>query len=204
MNFEIETASYKDAKDLAEIYAHYVKNTAVTFEYDVPTSEEFALRINNTLCKYPFIKAKADGKTVGFAYASSFHSREAYQFSAEISVYMHHMYRGSGGGRLLYSNLEQLLYAQHVTNLYACIACTEREDKYLTDASIRFHERMGYRSVGRLRNCGYKFGAWYDIVYMEKICFPRKVPAEKFISFADLRRTAGAEKNTCADKKEDI
>lgn len=186
MNFDIKTASSGDAASLARIYAYYVNNTAVTFEYDAPSSEEFKLRIINTLNKYPFLKAEANGIPVGYAYASPFHNRAAYQFSAELSVYMHPEYRGHGGGKLLYSKLERILYAQRVTNLYACIAYTERRDEYLNDTSVRFHERMGYRMVGKLSGCGYKFGAWYDIVYMEKYCFPRKKPSEQFIPFPDI------------------
>lgn len=68
----------------------------------------------------------------------------------------------------MYEILENILKRQNVLNMYACIACTEQEDKYLTNASVRFHEKMGFKTAGKFNKCGYKFNNWYDMVWMEK------------------------------------
>lgn len=186
MNVVIRLAAPADAAELLNIYSFYVKNTAVSFECEVPTLKDFTIRIENTLKKYPYLVAENDGNIVGYAYASAFRSRSAYKFSAEVSVYIDPGCRRAGIGKLLYTKLEELLYAQRVTNLYACIAYTERNDEYLTDASVHFHEHMGYRLVGKLTGCGYKFGNRYDILYMEKFCYPEITSTEEFIPFPEL------------------
>ena len=89
----IRSASPDDAERLLEIYAPYVAETASSFEYDVPTVEEFRGRIENTLLKYPYLVADEDGRAVGYCYAGRFHSREAYLHSVEVSIYIDRNYR---------------------------------------------------------------------------------------------------------------
>ena len=169
MSLEIRHVTANDADKLLEIYAPYVTETAITFEYDVPTADEFTERIRSTLEKYPYIAAVQDGKIIGYAYAGVFKNRAAYDYDVEVTVYIKKEHRRSGVGRILYAELERLLKKQGITNLYACIACTETEDEYLTNDSVKFHERMGYRLIGTFRQCGYKYNRWYDMVWMEKI-----------------------------------
>ena len=164
----IRKASISDAEELLTIYTDYVLNSAVTFEYDVPTKEEFENRIEHTLEKYPYLVAVQEDKILGYAYASQFHTRAAYQWNAETSIYVKKKQRQTGIGRMLYTHLEQALKAQGVLNLNACIAYTECEDEHLTNASVKFHEKMGYSIAGRFHQCGYKFDQWYDMVWMEK------------------------------------
>lgn len=95
----IRTASEKDAASLLEIYAYYVSNTAVTFEYDVPSQEDFRDRIACTLNKYPYLVAEIDGEIVGYSYAGSFNSRAAYEHSAEVSVYVRRDRKKQGIGK---------------------------------------------------------------------------------------------------------
>lgn len=182
----IRTAAFDDAPALLEIYAPYVRNTAVTFEYEVPSIEEFAGRIAHTLERFPYLTAQKDGQIIGYAYASPFHSRAAYAWSVEVSIYVALGFCGQGIGRELYRILEDILKKQNVLNLYACIACTETEDEYLTNASLRFHEHMGYRINGTFPKCGRKFGRWYDMVWMEKIIGEHKTDTPPIISFRDL------------------
>lgn len=169
IDLEIREAALQDAGRLLEIYAPYVERTAVSFEYDVPTVEEFRRRIEQTTQRYPYLVALAGGRIVGYAYAGQFHSRAAYRFSAELSVYVDRDMRGRGIGRALYAELEERLRQMGVLNLYACIAYNDDDDEFLTKDSVYFHEKMGYRLIGRFNQCGCKFGRWYDIVYMEKI-----------------------------------
>ena len=87
----------------------------------------------------------------------------------EISIYIKENKRKTGLGRKLYEAIEKISKAQNITNLNACIACPNVEDRYLTRNSIEFHRHMGYKTVGKFHQCGYKFGRWYDVVWMEKI-----------------------------------
>lgn len=165
----IRNASTADAARLREIYSYYVEKTAITFEYDVPTLGEFEGRIKKTLAKYPYLVAENDGVVVGYAYAGTFVGRAAYDRSAEVSIYLDREAQGQGAGRLLYQELESRLAQMNLTNLYACIGVpAEKDDEFLTFNSMQFHEHMGYRLAGRFSKCGYKFGRWYHMVWMEK------------------------------------
>ena len=165
----IRTAVRQDAEALLQIYAPYVKNTAITFEYDVPSVEEFARRISKVLQKYPYLVAEVNGEPVGYAYAGPFKERAAYDWAVETTVYVREDMKKSGIGRALYTALEEALAAQGILNLNACIAFPENEDEYLTRDSVKFHERMGFETAGRFHKCGCKFGRWYDMVWMEKL-----------------------------------
>ncbi len=174
-----------DAKELLAIYAPYVASTAVSFECAAPTEDEFRRRIEAISAEYPYIAAISDGRIVGYAYASSFHAREAYRHTCETSIYVDAEYHEKGIGKRLYSELEKLLVSQNVFVAYACVTTTEREDDpYLTDASVRFHGKVGYSVIGRHEKCGYKFGRWYGIVWMEKVLSERPSSPEPFIPFS--------------------
>ncbi|MGN1030519.1 MAG: GNAT family N-acetyltransferase, partial [Butyricicoccaceae bacterium] len=165
----VRLAERRDAQALREIYAPYVEGTAVTFEYEVPSVQEFADRIGHVLTKYPYLVAETDGRPVGYAYAGAFKERAAYGWAVEVSIYVRQDAKRQGIGARLYEVLERVLAAQNILNLNACIACPAGEaDEYLTRDSVRFHRRMGYRLVGEFHACGYKFGRWYHMVWMEK------------------------------------
>ncbi len=165
----IRDAKETDAKAIQAIYAPYVEQTAVTFEYSVPSEEEFRKRIETVKQKYPWIVAEADGKIVGYAYASAFKERAAYQWAVETSIYVDRSMKRCGIGRQLHEALEQRLKAQGILNMNACISFIETEDEYLTQDSVRFHEQLGYNKVAHFHLCGKKFGRWYDMIWMEKI-----------------------------------
>ena len=165
----IRNAEISDAERILEIYAYYVKYTAITFEYDVPTLEEFQGRMRSTLQKYPYIVIEQDGVIAGYAYAGAFVHRAAYDWSCEMTIYLDHAVQKHGLGRILYDEMEQRLGRMGILNLYACIGYPETEDEYLTNNSAEFHAHLGYRRVGEFRNCGYKFGRWYHMVWMEKL-----------------------------------
>lgn len=187
MSIEIKPVTPADTKKLLEIYTPYVTETAVTFEYDVPTTDEFKTRIENILEKYPYIAAVENNIIIGYAYAGVFKARAAYNYDVEVTIYIKKEHRRSGVGKILYAELERLLKKQGITNLYACIACTENEDEYLTNDSVKFHERMGYRLVGTFKQCGYKYSRWYDMVWMEKIIGEHLAEQPEIIKYADLK-----------------
>lgn len=168
-NVKIRSVSISDAKELLEIYAPYVIDTAITFEYEVPLLEEFEKRIIKIQEKYPYLVAEADGEIIGYAYATSFHPRAAYGWCAEMAIYLQKDKRQLGIGTKLYEALEARLKEMGILNLYACIGYAPVEDEYLTNASVIFHEKLGYKINGHFTKCGYKFGRWYDMVWMEKM-----------------------------------
>lgn len=184
---KIRIATAEDAKELLEIYAPYVEKTAITFEYEVPSVEGFRERILHVLKKYPYIVAESDGQILGYAYAGVFKERAAYGWSVETTIYVRENQKGKGVGRRLYEALEWILAMQNILNLNACIACTKSEDEYLTNSSVQFHEHMGYRLVGEFRKCGYKFGRWYDMVWMEKHIGDHKENPEEVKTFAEVK-----------------
>lgn len=164
----IRIATAEDASALLQIYAPYVKNTAITFEYNVPSEDEFRKRIECILSRYPYLVAEIDGEIVGYAYATAFHERPAYGWGVETSIYVKQDMKKRGIGKALYMELERLLALQNILNLNACIAYPETEDEYLTKNSVSFHQHLGYRLVGEFYKCGFKFNRWYNVVWMEK------------------------------------
>ncbi|WP_334330424.1 GNAT family N-acetyltransferase [Companilactobacillus sp. HBUAS59699] len=158
---KIRSARVSDAQTLLNIYSPYVLDTTITFENDVPTIEEFAERIETISEKYPYLVAEKDGKILGYAYASAYNVRSAYQWTAETSIYVDGDAKGEGIGKLLYQKLETYLTEQGVVNLLACIT----EDN---QGSVKFHEKLGYDYIGKFKKVGFKFGRWLDIVWMQK------------------------------------
>ena len=185
----IRAAAAEDAASIQKIYAPYVEKTAVTFEYEAPGVDEIRRRIVHTLREYPYLVAVEQGEIVGYAYAGPFYPRAAYRHSAEVSIYLDAKQQKKGIGTRLYRELETRLLRQNVYVVYACIAASERgEDEHLTDASLCFHEKMGYTLAGKHRLCGYKFKKWYSVVWMEKSLSPRPEQPEAFIPFSELGR----------------
>lgn len=178
-DLKIRIATPDDAAALLAIYAPYVERTTITFEYDVPTLADFTARIAHTLERYPYLVACLDGEPVGYAYAGAFKSRAAYDHAVELSVYVKDGMHGHGIGKALYAALEALLKRQNVTNLNACIT-------YPGVGSVQFHEKLGYTSVAHFHKCGYKFGKWIDMIWMEKFLTAHTENPLPFVPFPAL------------------
>ena len=183
----IRIAEESDSNELLEIYAYYVEKTAITFEYEVPSIKAFRERIHKTLKRYPYLVSEKDGRIVGYAYAGPLKERRAYDWSVETTIYIAKDVRGHGIGRDLYTALEHALALQNVINLNACIAYPDPEDEYLTRNSVQFHEHMGYLPAGRFHKCGYKFGRWYDMVWLEKCISSHPDVPQEVRCFDDIR-----------------
>ena len=166
---EIQPVKLGDAGELLSIYAPYVRDTAISFEYEVPSLSEFQDRIRNISSDLPYIKAVEAGRILGYAYAGKFKNRKAYDWSVEVTVYVRKESRKSGVGKLLYNALEDSLKRIGVLNMNACIALPKGDDEHLSKDSFYFHEKMGFHPVGTFHNSGYKFNTWYDMIWMEKI-----------------------------------
>ena len=136
----LDLQDHQTLATLLAIYAPYVENTAITFEYEVPTIEDFATRIEKTLEKYPYLVAEEDGLILGYAYASTYYARAAYDWAVELSVYVSQDARGKGVGSKLYDKLEDLLEQMGYMHFLACIALPN-------EASMALHRKRGYQQV---------------------------------------------------------
>lgn len=166
---QIRSAVAADAERLLKIYAYYVEETAITFDYEVPSLEEFRRKMEHTLQKYPFLVLENSEGIQGYAYAGPFVGRAAYDHSCEVTIYLDHSSQKRGYGRLLYEALETELKNRGILNLYACIGDPIEEDAYLNRNSEQFHQHLGFTKVGEFHQCGFKFGRWYNMIWMEKI-----------------------------------
>ena len=157
----IRPATEQDVPEILSIYAPYVENTTVSFEYDVPCQRSFLQRFRDITAQFPWLVWEEDGKILGYAYGSPPYSRAAYSWCAEPSIYLVKEAQGEGIGRKLYTALEAILEEQGYQVLYALITAENT-------ASIAFHEKMGYETKVEFSNCGYKFNRWLGLIWMEK------------------------------------
>ena len=159
VGMKIRSANVDDAARALDIYAYYVEHTAVSFEYDVPTLDEFSFRMAKTLERYPYLVLEEDGRILGYAYAGPFKGRAAYDRSCEVTIYVERSARGRGYGRALYEELERRLGEAGMLNLYACIADPLEEDEYLTRDSERFMSALVTRRLASSTSAATSFTA---------------------------------------------
>lgn len=174
-NYTIRRAKTENALTLLAIYAPYVTGTPVTFEYEVPSLSEFTGRILSVSAEYPYLVCERDGTAIGYAYAHRYKERAAYQWDAELSVYLDGRSRGQGLGKAFYAALIEILRLQNVKNVYGCVLCPN-------ESSERLHESFGFQRVGVFHSTGYKYGAWRDVVWFEKQIAPYENEPEPFRS----------------------
>jgi phosphinothricin acetyltransferase len=148
-------ATPRDAAGIHAIYAPIVRDTFVSFELDAPGESQIAQRVAATLRKYPWLVFEDEQGIAGYAYAGEHRERLAYQWSVDVSCYVHPRARGRGVGKALYQALLRVLRVQGFRNAFAGIALPN-------DASVALHESVGFTPLGRYRNVGYKLGAWHD------------------------------------------
>lgn len=152
----IRLATERDAGPVAAVYAPNVTGTVISFESEPPDANEMRRRIGATLERYPWLVCKRQGRVLGYAYAGAHGSREAYQWSVDVSVYVHGEAHRTGVGRALYTSLFAVLDLQGFYNAFAGATLPN-------PASVGLHEAMGFRPVGVYRGTGYKMGAWHDV-----------------------------------------
>ena len=160
-HFTIREAVLGDAAALLDIYAPYIKDTVITFEYDVPTAEEFAARIGETAALHPYIVCERGGQIVGYAYAHRIRERAAYDWAAELSIYLAPEAQGQGVGTALYRCLIGLLEQQRLRILYGCVTLPNEK-------SERLHLKLGFSLAGVGHGSGWKFDGWHDVGWFEK------------------------------------
>jgi len=149
----------RDAAEILSVYAPYIEKTAITFEKDVPSVHAFAQRIREIAGAFPYLVLEEDGEIIGYAYAHRQAERAAFDWNAELSIYIKEGCTGRGYGKALYALLIRLLGMQGYVNLYAVITGSNAR-------SIAIHERMGFVRCGHHVHTGFKFGCWHDTVWL--------------------------------------
>lgn len=157
----IRLARMADVPAILEIYAPYVRETTISFEYEVPALEEFARRVEDISAQYPYLVWEEDGRILGYAYAHPYAPRPAYQWGAELTIYLRRGATHRGVGSKLYGALFDLLRLQGVRTVYGCITAENQP-------SVAMHRALGFAEGGRFRKAGYKLGRWLDVLWLEK------------------------------------
>lgn len=159
-SIEIRPALLTDVPGILDIYAPFVRETAITFEYEVPELPVFEERFKSVTAHYPWLVATSGSQVLGYAYAMRFRERAAYQWCCECSVYVHPDVRRRGLATRLYKHLFQELRLRSLINVYAVITLPNPQ-------SVALHEHLGFETAGVLRKSGFKHGAWHDVLFME-------------------------------------
>ena len=175
----IRLARETDAAEILEIYKPYIEDTAITFECEVPSFAEFGNRIKEISFAYPYLVCTSNQKIIGYAYAHRQMEREAYQWNAELSVYLEKTYFHCGVGKTLYQALIDILKMQNVRNVYGGVTSPN-------DNSERLHESLGFKKLGVYHNTGYKHGAWHDVAWFEKAIDDRILEPQPFLSIQEI------------------
>lgn len=168
---KIRTATISDAAGMLEIYRPYVAETAISFEMEAPSLEEFQRRVSETLSKFPWLVCETDGKITGYAYAGVFRSRPAYRWTVESTVYVQKGLQGQGVGSELYRTLLEMLEDQGIVNVVGGITLPN-------EASVALHERFGFVHVATIKDAGFKMGRWWDVGFWQLQFRKPEVPGE--------------------------
>ena len=183
MNYKIRQVQLSDAEQILKVYAPFITDTCISFEYVVPSVEEFAQRIAGISAEYPYIVLEADGEIVGYAYAHRYLERVAYSWDVEVTIYLAPKVQGKGLGVILYDALEKLLALQNIKNLYSCITGDNTH-------SIEMHRSMGYELIGTFPKAGFKHDRWLDVVWMAKTIGEKENAPLALVPFSEVE--AGA------------
>jgi L-amino acid N-acyltransferase YncA len=158
----VRKVKIEDGRQIAEIYNFYISNTHHTFETESVSFAEMEKRISETIKSYPFLVCEETDEILAYAYAARYKSRNAYQHSVEVSVYVKHGLNGKGIGNRLYQKLFAELGQKDFRAVIAGIALPNA-------ASIKLHEKFGFEKVAHFREVGFKLGRWIDVGYWELI-----------------------------------
>ena len=165
----IRLATVADVPQILAIYGPFVENTAISFEYEVPSQADFTKRFLKYTEQFPWLVWEEEGTVLGYAYGSAPFERAAYRWCAEASIYLAPQAQGRGIGKALYAALEHILTLQGYEKVYSLITTANKP-------SIRFHEAVGYRFMCEMPACGFKLGTWHGVVWMEKMLNSREKP----------------------------
>ena len=183
MGYKIRTVQLSDAEAILQVYAPFITDTCISFEYVVPSVEEFAQRIASISAEYPYIVLEEDGEIVGYAYSHRYLERVAYSWDVEVTIYLAPKVQGKGLGVILYDALEKLMALQNIKNLYSCITGDNVH-------SIEMHRSMGYELIGTFPKAGFKLDRWLDVVWMAKTIGEKENAPLPLVPFAEVEENA--------------
>jgi L-amino acid N-acyltransferase YncA len=192
--FTIRLLHEHDAAGTLEVYRPYVEDTAISFEYETPSLEEWKNRISHITAEYPWLVCEHNGQVIGYAYASKHRTRTAYSWAVESTVYLSDKFHRLGIARILYEALFEVLRLQGYVNVYAGITMPNIK-------SEEFHKALGFYELGLFKKIGYKFGAWHDTKWLQLHLVDHpvkpsalKLPAEikDTPAFQEIMRSANA------------
>lgn len=179
MSYKIRQVQLSDAEQILKVYAPFITDTCISFEYVVPSVEEFTQRIAGISAEYPYIVLEEDGEIVGYAYCHRYLERVAYSWDVEVTIYLAPKAQGKGLGVILYDALEKLMALQNIKNLYSCITGDNVH-------SIEMHRSMGYELIGTFPKAGFKHDRWLDVVWMAKAIGDKESAPQPLIFFAEV------------------
>jgi phosphinothricin acetyltransferase len=168
-----------DSERILEIYRPYIEKTAISFELEVPSQEEFRERVRDITQEYPYLVYLQDGSIAAFAYAHKHMERAAYQWNATLSVYVDGAYQRQGIGKQLYACLMEMLMLQNIHNVYGIV-------KTPNPNSERLHESFGFQRIGIFHQSGYKFDAWHDVTWFEKSLCTHAPSPQPFVPIEEV------------------
>ncbi|MCC5626130.1 arsinothricin resistance N-acetyltransferase ArsN1 family B [Nostoc sp. CHAB 5715] len=184
MKAAIRLANESDALKMLAIYAPVVRETSISFEIEPPSKTEFQQRIKNYQRLMPWLVCEINGELLGYAYATPYRTRAAYQWSVESSVYVNVEHRRKGVAKALYTSLFGLLQLQGFYNVFAAIALPN-------PASIAVHEAVGFSPVGVFRKVGYKFSEWHDVGWWQlSLQQELPLPVNSPLSLLEIQKSA--------------
>lgn len=165
----IRKARAEDSDRILEIYAPYILNTTITFEYNVPSSADFRRRVEKIMSEYPYYVCEEEGEVLGYCYGSRYMERAAFGWDMELSVYLKDKAKGRGIGKALYGAVIDTAELMNVKNLYGLIAVPNPRSEGL-------HRDLGFRLETVMKKTGWKFGRWIDLLYLKKVLNPSAEP----------------------------
>lgn len=161
LSIQIRMIEEQDIPNVLEIYRPYVENSVITFEYEVPSLSAFQERVHHKLEQFPWLVIEMDGELCGYAYASIFRERIAYQWDCELSIYIAQDKSGHHLGSMLYDALIQLVQVQGYIQAYGLVTLPN-------EASLALHRKFAFQEEGNLIHTGYKQGRWLDVMILRK------------------------------------
>ncbi|WP_420387224.1 GNAT family N-acetyltransferase [Roseivirga sp.] len=177
--FDIRLVRLSDAAQILEIYGPIVINTAISFEIEVPSEEEFQERIRAYSATAPWLVAELNNRIIGYAYATAHRSRQAYQWNQEVTVYVHQEYRRFGVAKKLYLLLLNMLRSMNYEKAIAVITLPN-------EASVAFHQNLGFQHIGDMSNIGFKHGQWYNTSWWDYKLQPNNSPPQPLKSLIEV------------------
>ncbi|MFA9379371.1 MAG: N-acetyltransferase family protein [Lachnotalea sp.] len=168
-----------DIEEILRIYEPYIRDTAITFECETPSFDEFRNRIKEISADYPYIVCLSNERIVGYAYAHRQMERAAYQWNAELSVYVDQAHLRCGMGKALYSTLIEILELQNIRNIYGGVTSPNEN-------SEKLHEYFGFKKLGVYHNTGYKSETWHDVMWFEKTIGDYNLEPKPFVSIKEI------------------